>query len=61
MKKFYIAPVKRGHFLQCSNPPPSSILTEGAGLVVVCSITASAGDVVAHTGLEEPPYLSGFN
>ncbi|KAF1392630.1 hypothetical protein PFLUV_G00030060 [Perca fluviatilis] len=33
----------------------------GAGLVLVGSITGLAGDVVAHTGLEEPPCLSGYN
>lgn len=52
-----------GHFLQCSPPlpPPSPPPHERAGLVVVGSITASADDAVAHTGLEEPPCLSGYN
>lgn len=40
-----------------SSPSSSS---EGAGLVVG-SITSLAGDAVAHTGLEEPSCLSGFN
>ena len=50
-----------GHFLQCPPPPPPpppGWRHEGAGLVVVGSITALAGDAVAHTGLEElPAYL----
>lgn len=32
-----------------------------AGLVVVGSISAWADDAVTHTGLEEPPSLSGYN
>lgn len=37
------------------------LLREGAGLVVVRSITSLAGDAGAHTGHEEPPWLSGFH
>lgn len=44
-----------GHFLQRSPPSPALLLLEGAGLVVVRSITSLAGDAGAHTGLVEPP------
>lgn len=36
-------------------PPLPLLLREGAGLVVVRSITSLAGDAGAHTGHEEPP------
>lgn len=48
-------------FSSSSSSLSSSVWTEGAGLVVKGSITALAGDAVAHTGLGEPPCLSGYN
>lgn len=51
-------PPESDFFFKAFSSSFSSSSCQGAGLVVVGSISWSAGDAAAHTGLGEPPCLS---